>query len=516
MTADTVLNPVPPPPAVQDAAVAPAAVVLRGGSLSLLLLLALVALVCWPTALLLAGYWTDTASTTYVHGFLLLGVGAWLVWRRGLGRAPLALDLQPGAAVLLMVTGLCWAWSMQAGIGVLAILLMLCLLPLAALTFFGREGWRRTLFPGFLLLFAVPVWGAINPLLHWASVHVVQFLLLFAGFAVHLEGERVHLAAGSFEIADGCSGLHFLLASLAVAALLGELNDDTRRRRLTLLVLAGAMAVAMNWLRVLSIILIGQYTQMQHYIVRESHYGYGWALFALMLAAFLAVERRLPWQPPPAVQDAPAAAALLFPPFSAKGGARTSALVAAFLALLLPGLMRHLASRPVEPATALPVAPTGWQQVPLPERDAWQPRYDGADARQLARYERDAGQVVEVFAGAWGAMDPRAKFGGYFNGPMPGSALLEADSVLLNGWPAHRLLLRDSRGTQWVVLVGYDIAGRAFDSALQAQMWYGLSSLYHQHSVLARVLVLRSACRRDCRQAERLLSAFHTATGGSY
>ena len=491
---------------------------IRRASLTLIGLLLLVPLVFWPTAFSLGSLWTDTDGTTYVHGSLLLAVSLWLVWRNGINRPVLVLDLQPAAAVLLFICGVTWAWSVQAGIGILAMLLLLLTAVLAALTFFGQEGFRRSVFPVLLLVFATPLWGSFNGLLQSATVGAVQFGLLLAGIPVAFEGNRVDLASGSFEIAGGCSGLHFMISALAIAALLGELNHDTLRRRCKLLALAVGMALIMNWLRVFLIILIGQLTQMQHYIVATSHYEFGWALFAAMLVLFLFIERRMPWQ----VANDPCAAAppglmlSMFPPQAAAGRARTGALVAAFLALLLPGLMRVLAARPVEASTAVPRAPAGWEMTDVPQKNGWHPRYDGVDQFQIARYERPTLPFVEAYAGAWGHMSPEQKFGGYFNSPLPGADLLEADAVTLNGWHAHRMRMRDATGNEWVVLVGYDVAGRPFDSALQAQLWYGLSSLGHQHSLLSRVFILRSPCKPHCGRAENALSQFHAATGGAY
>ena len=492
---------------------------MRGGAFTLLGLLALVPLVCLPTSSALAALWLDAATTTYLHGFLLLGVSIWLIWRSSSQRPTLVLDLQPAAAVLLLLTGIGWAWAVQSGIGILAILMMLMIAALAALTFFGREGSARCTFALLLLVFATPIWGSFNPLLQWLTVYVVQFALLIANIPVQFESNQIHLASGSFEIAGGCSGLHFLISALAIAALLGELNDDTLRRRIKLMALAAVMALMMNWIRVFAIVMIGQYTQMQHYIVAKSHYGFGWALFALMMVLYFSIERRIPWQRPAnegAAVRRPDLLDWFFPAQAATGRARTSALVAAFLALLLPGLMRVLAARPVEASTALPVVAEGWQMVPLSEVEPWQPRFDGVDAHQIARFVRDRGPFVELYAAAWGHMDPTRKFGGYYNSPMPDSTLVDADPVVLSGWPAHRLHLRDAKGREWVLLVGYDVAGRPFDSALQAQMWYGLSSLAYQHSLLSRVLVLRSPCRPDCQQAQYALAKFHAATGGAY
>ena len=51
-----------------------------------------------------------------------------------------------------------------------------------------------------------------------------------------------HVPAGSLEIAGGCSGLHFFIVGVAIAALYGELNRDSLRTRVQLVALAALLA----------------------------------------------------------------------------------------------------------------------------------------------------------------------------------------------------------------------------------------------------------------------------------
>src|SRR5690606_24257028 len=123
--------------------------------------------------------------------------------------------------------------------------------------------------------------------------HVVRGLLRVVGIPSHFIGNDVQIPAGTFEIAGGCSGLHFFVVALAIGALMGEMRGDDWRGRLKLLLLAGALALVCNWLRVFTIILAGHYTHMQHYLVAQSHYGYGWMVFALAMVVFFVLERRI-------------------------------------------------------------------------------------------------------------------------------------------------------------------------------------------------------------------------------
>ena len=119
----------------------------------------------------------------------------------------------------------------------------------------------------------------------------------------------MHLAAGVFEVAGGCSGIHFLIVSLALATLYGEIGRDSLKVRLQLVALAAGLALLTNWLRVYIIIVAGHLTDMQHFLIREGHYNFGWMLFAGMMVVFFLLARRFaPIAPPsPAIRAPPSA-----------------------------------------------------------------------------------------------------------------------------------------------------------------------------------------------------------------
>jgi len=51
----------------------------------------------------------------------------------------------------------------------------------------------------------------------------------------------VHIPSGTFEIAGGCSGLHFFIVALAISALYGELQRDSIKIRVALICLAALL-----------------------------------------------------------------------------------------------------------------------------------------------------------------------------------------------------------------------------------------------------------------------------------
>ena len=473
----------------------------------LLLLCALVPLLYTGPATALHGLWLDQDSPTYMHGYLLLLVSAVLIWRSG-EYAP-ALSLQPHKAgmVLLAVLGLMLIACTQTGLRTPAMTLLPAVAALAVWALFGKAVFQRCLFAFGFLFFALPLWSSGNSLLQWATVYAVRALLTLADVPVLFESNRVHLPSGSFEVAGGCSGLHFLIAALAIAALLGELNGDTPRRRLKVLLLAAAMSVVMNWLRVFSIVLVGHLSQMQNYIVAKSHYGYGWVLFAIMMAVFLYIERRIPWETVPVPAAAPPAQSVRQPAGAVLG--------LALLALLLPPLWQSLAARPAPlPAGAVLPTPARWQPVPVPVIDPWRVMFEGIDEQQQQSFSSSAGQRVDVYLGYYIRQDLTHKFAGYHNSPFVDAQVLQNSAELWQGQPVQLQQVSAPGNVLWLLAVQYQVGDRLYASPLQGQLGYALQSLTGGRSPLSTVRILRAPCGADCETATQLLRGFHASLVG--
>ncbi len=240
----------------------------------------------------------DTDNSTYTHGYLVAAIAAWLIWRRReyINSAPAT--PVPGALVLLFVAELLWLLAFQSGIGLGYLVLLPVLLWLVVLIGFGVGVARALLLPLAYPYFAMPIWGVLNPLAQWGTVYAVRPLLYMAGVNAYFTGNFVHLSSATIEIAGGCSGLRYIMVGLAIATLLGELRNDSVRMRMQLLALATALAVIGNWIRVFIVILAGDLTHMQHYLVKRSHVGFGWCVFGVAMLIFFLIERRWPVTPP--------------------------------------------------------------------------------------------------------------------------------------------------------------------------------------------------------------------------
>lgn len=134
------------------------------------------------------------------------------------------------------------------------------------------------IFPALFLIFIFPLWGLLTDFLQSTSVMAVTYMMSFTGIPTYVEAQFITIPAGVFEIADGCSGLRYIIVSLAISSLFIFLYINNAKKALIFLSIAIVGALFTNWIRITALILIGEYTQMQSSLM-EDHNTFGWYLY---------------------------------------------------------------------------------------------------------------------------------------------------------------------------------------------------------------------------------------------
>lgn len=470
-----------------------------------LVLSAVTALLLWPTIASLMIEWRDTDNLTYTHGYLIVGLCAWLLIRAGqastLGEAagqPVRPDWR--FIPLLVVLSLCWLIACRAGIELLhqVLLPMLGFAAVCGTVGIGRA--RSYWFAFAYLYFAIPVWSMGNEVLQAISVVAVRLLLLLTSVPAYVTGNVVHIPAGAFEIAGGCSGLHFFIVGLAVAALFGEVHRDGWRVRLKLLVLAAVLAMVSNWVRIYTIVVAGHLTNMQHYLVRVDHYYFGWGLFAVTLLVFFWLANRIPATSPSRDVSEQRPSSALLPSTSWRGLVLGGALSLAGVAVG-PVLATIAPVRAAEfPQTLLPSVAGSWSLVNGDSQGSfWHPSYAGSDAQQMGIYRHgpdEAAAFVAVYLEQWQGKE----LIGFGNSLMNGLGnVLADDTIETPGGIARRLRTAGAAGRS-VVLYYYGIGAKRAVRPFVAQLKYGVTSLFT--ATPSRVVAVKARCGADCDAAE--------------
>lgn len=470
----------------------------------------------WPLFVLGAGlallvYWSTASSLlerwdgdpTYSHGYLLVVVSAWMVWRAW-RRGELENTTPSRFALLpLALAGLLWLLAHAGSILIAQQLLLPALLLGLAWAFFGRRGLLALLVPIGLLYLAIPVWEVLRPPLRDVSSFAVGNALQAAGMPVFLHGNRVDLPAGSFEIANGCSGLNVFLAGAALGAIQAYLFVGAVWARAVLFGAALLATVIANWLRIAIIITAGHMTDMQHWLI-EDHYEFGWVTFAVMMVPVLILGRYLErLAPARAPRSAPPA--LSFRPANATG--RT--LGAAFAILLLPGVAWPLIYRAGEAATppALPAAAGEWRLEGAAGLD-WRPLQPGHSTELSGRYT-DGARDVDAWVVFYERQGPGRKLIG------DGNAFARPEDGRLrpgSGLPGELRLVTGRRDDR-LIWYRYEVNERVTASGAQAKLYEIIGNFRGRPSAYGAFVSARCG-QPDCEDAREALRAFEAGAAG--
>jgi exosortase A len=452
----------------------------------------------WPSTQALMLRWEDTVSRAYTHGWLVIAVALWMIWR---SRAPLArVPAQPWypALAALLAGSLAWLVAVRAGLQIVHELLVPLLAAVAVLAVFGwRVAWRLKLPLAYLLL-AIPVWDVFLPLLQSVSLFAVQALLRLVGIPSYFSGNTFQIPEGGFEVADGCAGLHFFNVSIAIGLLYGEVNHDRLRTRVALVALAVAFALATNWVRIFIIAIAGHMTDMQHHLVAREHYSFGWALFAIAMVGYFLIVRRWPRTDPPPAAMTPAQ------PFTPSQRGALAVTLAIFSGAAAGWWLDENRAPESAVSRMLPGDIPGWERHDAAGTD-WQPVFAGADARAAAVYAA-GGERVEVFSAVFAEQLQGKEAVGYGTSLL-GPGLVAVSPTTGAGEPWREIRARDAGGATWLIRHAYRLDDTWHGSALRLQLDYGWRSL--ARSPVVAVVAMRSVCAGDdCVGAAKALQQF--------
>jgi exosortase A len=137
-------------------------------------------------------------------------------------------------------------------------------------------------FPLLFVLFAVPVGEELVPFLQEITADISVWMLELTGIPLFRSGLFIEIPQGKFLVAEACSGVSFLIASIVLGNLYAYMNLVSMKRRLFFVFLSIIFPILANAVRVYGIIYIGYSSDMKH-AVGADHLIYGWFFFAFVL-----------------------------------------------------------------------------------------------------------------------------------------------------------------------------------------------------------------------------------------
>lgn len=246
------------------------------------LIIALVVLIVvqWRTGLSLLEQWWG--SFTYGHGLFIVPLSIYLIWRKWDQLSVLTLNPSIKGLVVFIVLNVCWWIGYILDIGIIQQVSLLAMFPII---FWTMVGWKATsvfLFPLLLPVIALPIWSPLETILQHTTTQAVTVGLFVIGVPIFVEGHFINIPAGKFSIEETCAGLRYLLAAVTISLVYTHLYLKKRKFKIAFLVFTVILSLAVNWIRVFSVVLAGHLTNMTHSFVRD-HADFGWWLFAITL-----------------------------------------------------------------------------------------------------------------------------------------------------------------------------------------------------------------------------------------
>ena len=332
-------------------------------------------------------WWNDA---TFNHCVMILPLIGWLVWQR----LPELAQLRPSGwmpgLALVALGAAAWLLGEAGSLALARHVGFLAMLQGAVIACLGARVSRALAFPIFYALFMIPAGQELVAPMQTLTAYMATALLGLSGVPAHLEGIFITTPDGYFEVAEACAGVRFLLAMLALAALIANVCFRSRPRRLAFLVAAVVVPVLANGIRAWGTMYIADMTSVE-FASGFDHVFYGWIFFAIVVALILAAAwpffDRAPgerWFDPTAMpisREAPVVAV-------AVAALALAALPVAWSSAVASASTADLPARIAMPRVA------GWQRLPASGR--WRPHFEGASLFELARYRDARGREIEL------------------------------------------------------------------------------------------------------------------------
>lgn len=233
--------------------------------------------------------WLDPRAESE-HGWLILGLSAWLLWRNlRTGESGAMLDARPSTPVLPSVALLAGLGLHLLGYGVQQTRISIVgflLFTWGVLALGGGPRWgRAAAFPLGFMVFALPL-NVLDTAGFWLRIGVTDtayHLSRAIDIGVIRNGTQLLAPDGSYsyDVAAACSGVRSLMALAALSLLLGYLSFRAWWARALVGLLCLPYAFVGNVARIFAIILAGEwYGQEAGTVVHE---WFGFLIFAIVL-----------------------------------------------------------------------------------------------------------------------------------------------------------------------------------------------------------------------------------------
>lgn len=393
----------------------------------------------------MAGQWWN--SSTYNHILLVPAIVGWLAWVRVPQLARLEPQAWLGGVGLFAAAAFLWVLGSMADLSIARQAGAVGMLIASVPALLGPKVAVGLLFPLAYMAFLVPFGDELIPALQLITAKITLALTNLSGITARADGTFIETPAGLFVVAEACSGVKFVVAMAAFAALTANVGFRSWPKRIVFFAGSLVVAVLANGVRAWGTVYVAQTVGAER-ASGIDHIIYGWFFFAAVIAAVLT----LAWRhfdrsiDDPMIDAGRIGASPLLTRWAKRRsspGVVIGAMTAIAAAVMLWSSAAAALTAKLPERIELPPVP-GWHRIAYAPRMPWEPRAAGADHRLIGRYAAADGRQVDVFYALYAAQGQGREAGGFGEGaviegswawvaPGPEAGVAKSERIIAGG-----------------------------------------------------------------------------------
>ena len=241
---------------------------------------------------------TWAANEDYSHGFLIIPISLYLIWRMRQDLTTLKKYSSKSGLAIIVISLFLYSVGVWGGIATLASVAMVFTIFGIVIYLYGYEVTKRLAFPLFFLLFMIPIpsqiYASLTIPLQLLVTKISTTILAFTGMPVHAEGNLVLLPNNKLQVVNACSGLRSMISILTLSALFGHLMLNSFWSKFCLLLSGIPISIFVNIIRIILLAVLSNFFTMD--ISSEPfHSLMGVTIFILAFIFLFAFKSVLSW-----------------------------------------------------------------------------------------------------------------------------------------------------------------------------------------------------------------------------
>lgn len=351
-------------------------------------------------------------SSTYSYGFLIIPIFAVLIWRLRYKLQAISPTVSVTGLVSYCASVLLWLGGNVADVQIIQQVALVAMLDSLIWAMLGTSVATVLRFPMVFLCFAVPFGDGLVPILqHWTATVVVAALRL-SGIPAFQDGFVLLTPNGSWQVAEACSGIRYLIASIVMGTLVAGIVYKSWKRRIIFLLFSMLLPIVANVVRAYGIVVLA-YLTGNAIATGIDHVIYGFVFFSLITTVLMIAAIR--WYEPRTYSGEMGARYSSSPPPS------STILVANLICVIVAVASALVVSQflwsrvPAPPDAAVFAAPAGWTSVSELDSE-WAPEPKMLQQRAIESFSSGTNQVSTCF--------------GWYSGVPRGVELINANNLV--------------------------------------------------------------------------------------